>query len=375
MKRFLIRLILFMATMVLLLEGVFRTVIPASTQPFAASKGRLNIFRYDVPEGTEGIFSRGRFSEIRAHWRINNDGWVSRIRYRPRDERTRPAIAVFGNSYVEGFHVDVDSNVSAVLQRLTHDRYEVFNCGVSDASVSHYIQVSRYIRETYDPEIQIYIVNGGSSLYHSLARRGRNPVYLQLSDEGESVKELPLEPRTRGVLRRVLSHSALVRYLALHLAVQPSTIFKRPVAQEIVTTRNGGSVGKSIDKSVEKVADRRVMTYVLDTIKRENADREVVFVLDADYRRMYVTGKPEKVPVNDMIGELCKERDIPCIDMAGALAERYRRDRQRHDFVIDRHWNSHGHRVVAEIIYEELVKRGILNFADAAASPTTVRHQ
>jgi hypothetical protein len=178
MIAFLRSFLLFAAVLILLLEVVFCTVIPAREKPFTVSKGTFNLFRYDAPEGTEGTFSRGSYSEIQALWRINNDGWISRIRYRPRDERTRPAIAVFGNSYVEGFRVDVDSNVSAVLQRLTHDRYEVFNCGVSDASVSHYIQVSRYIRETYDPEIQIFVVNGNANLYFSLARRGRRPIYL-----------------------------------------------------------------------------------------------------------------------------------------------------------------------------------------------------
>jgi hypothetical protein len=189
------------------------------------------------------------------------------------------------------------------------------------------------------------------------------------------MRELPLEPRLPGTLRRVLSHSAFVRYLALHLSVQPSTIMKRPRVQEIVTTKNVDEVIQSVDPKADSVAHRRVMEYVLDTIKRENAGREIVFVLDADYRKMYASGKAERFPVNDTISELCEVRGIPCIDMAGALAERYRRDRQRHDFVIDRHWNSHGHRVVAEIIYEELVKRGILNFADTAVLPTTVRHQ
>jgi hypothetical protein len=58
----------------LLLEVLFRTVIPASEFPMNVFDEKDKIWKYSNEKNT-GLHTIGKFAEIQAKWRINNMGW------------------------------------------------------------------------------------------------------------------------------------------------------------------------------------------------------------------------------------------------------------------------------------------------------------
>src|SRR6266498_273429 len=87
-------------------EVFFTYVIRAAQQPWGYYDPTDKIARFAV-EQREGVYTIGRFAEQRARWRINNAGWNSDIDYVSADKRSKPLIAVIGDSYIEAMHVDV----------------------------------------------------------------------------------------------------------------------------------------------------------------------------------------------------------------------------------------------------------------------------
>lgn len=103
-KNFLVITVPTMLVLIFLLELFFRFVIPACTPPQNFFGENDLIFKF-APNQTGGIYSVGWAARHRAQWRINNHGWNSPIDYDT--TKTRPRIAVIGDSYVEAMQVAI----------------------------------------------------------------------------------------------------------------------------------------------------------------------------------------------------------------------------------------------------------------------------
>ena len=104
--------------LILVLEVIFRTAIPACRLPAACFDEKAGLFKY-CPGAGEGLATFGPFAEQRGRWRINGHGGNSAIDYEER--KTRPRIAVIGDSYVEAFQVDADRNYPALMRAALAD--------------------------------------------------------------------------------------------------------------------------------------------------------------------------------------------------------------------------------------------------------------
>src|SRR5438309_72885 len=101
---------------IILLELLFRYIIPASETPYVYFDHNNQILRYDTEGKTEGIYTIGGLTQQRSRWRINNYGWNSKIDYVPYQIRQKPLIAIIGSSYVEAFQVNIEDNIAAILR-------------------------------------------------------------------------------------------------------------------------------------------------------------------------------------------------------------------------------------------------------------------
>jgi hypothetical protein len=159
----------------------------------------------------------------------------------------------------------------------------------------------------------------------------------------------------------VIYRSAIVRYLTINMLLRADVgiIFKRPKPQRIVK-----SIGQKPDiKQKDSIARHALMTHaaswIVRRLKEVNTGSRVIIVNDADRKGIY-RRKPKDLEQNRIIRAACTKERVLCIDMTGPMFARYLTERQSFDFGLDRHYNAYGHRVMAEIIHEELVRHGVI---------------
>jgi len=100
--------------LLLLFEVLARLVLPVSDVPDVRFDDELgNHFVADQ----RGVYVKGPRSEIRARYRINDDGWNAERDCVPAASFPGETIAVIGDSFVEAFQVDVDANFAARLEK------------------------------------------------------------------------------------------------------------------------------------------------------------------------------------------------------------------------------------------------------------------
>jgi hypothetical protein len=334
----------------LLLELVFRYVVVAPDPPRQLMDRENNIMRFDSGGKRDGVFTVGRFGQQKARWHINNEGWLSGIDYRRKAVRNKPCIAVIGDSYVEAMQVDYDKNFVALLGNALRDSFDVYAFGFSEAPLSGYLHLARYVDRVFDPDVLIF-----NLFYNDFDESVRelhfNPNFLQVSMRDTAVVEIPPIPRTYNKLRRFLFHSATMRYvyfLAPNFFHRLNWNAPRPSAG-------------SENIEVEQVKQNREIVYraakcVIETICRENIDKKLYFLMPAPRNDIY-RGSVETSRVrwlNDMAADIMK--DLPCvlIDQTEYFRNDYIKNGQKFESSYDSHWNEYGHYVTFKQLLEAL---------------------
>jgi len=136
----------------ILLEVFFRTVIPAANPPKYFFNEEEKIYCFSNKK-KKGVYTIGRFADIRAKWSINNMHWNYPIGYYPVDEKK--LITVIGDSYIAVLEVDADENYPYLLRERLKTDYEVYAFGIPGAPLSQYLHMSRYVNKHFDPDILI----------------------------------------------------------------------------------------------------------------------------------------------------------------------------------------------------------------------------
>lgn len=350
-----------LAACVLIAELVFSTLIPASRQPAVYFDTSEQLLRFDTDLRRDGVYTAGNLARQRGHWRVNEQGWISDIDYRPPAERDLPLIAIIGDSYVEALHVDVDACMAAVLRRRLEGQFDVYSFGVSGAPLSQYLLMSRHVARTYDPDVIVFNVVP-NDLAESLKNVDAKDHCLQLASRNDSLLWVPPEPYVPNRLRRALSQSAFVRYLVFNVRVTNIRAIFR-------SRRRPGAMRDNVDldfvqryRPLVTAATERIVR----TIRRENADRELIFLMDAPRANIY-----EGVPVSPAAGwmwetmrEACHASGVRFVDLTESFERLYERRGEPFNSPYDYHWNEWGHRAAAGVLVDSLVAFGI---ADAPA--------
>jgi hypothetical protein len=337
----------------ILLEIVFRTVIPADNPPRSYFDEDEKMLRYiNTPE--TGQRTIGRFAQIRTRWHINNQGWNYPVDYVPRHEKK--LIAVIGDSYVEALQVDVDQNYPYLLREKLQSEYDVYAFGVSGAPLSHYLHISRFVRNHFDPDILIFNIVHNDFDESLQSWYPEFYYYMQLTlDASGAIHETVPKPIIRRAQYRpwwqkLLLKSALFRYLHFNLKATHSI---RRLFQS--KHRETGTIRREFTPAERKDVTR-ITRYVVETIRRENPDKRIIFVMDAPRPEIYDDPMPqsEKSWLNDMMKTICAESDVEFIDVTTFLREEYRRYGKRFDFSIDGHWNAYGHQRIADVLEKHI---------------------
>jgi len=331
-------------------ELLFTFVIPASRQPHAVFDPEDEILRYDTDGPREGVFTVGNFAQQRGRWRINNAGWNSEIDYLAKTERTKPLVAIIGDSFVEGFHVDVDENVAALLQQHFGDEVDVYGFGMSGASLSQYLHMSRYVKRHFDPDVMVVVVIH-NDLDESVRELHAQSHMLQVSAADSTFVEVRPSPYHPNRTRRFLGRSAFIRYMTLNL--------KLP--QLIRGLGRGDDTAYRSNVDVDAVSGERKLIegatrFLVERLRAEIQPANLLVVMDALRADIYYGSVAESdiAWMNDLMRSACEELGVDYVDLTADFARYFAETGERFNTEIDFHWNEVGHREAAAVIHERL---------------------
>ncbi|MBN1165076.1 MAG: SGNH/GDSL hydrolase family protein [Candidatus Krumholzibacteriota bacterium] len=337
----------------LLLEILFRTLIPAAQVPQNRFDEKELMFIYRSGQ-RDGIYTSGRFAQQRARWHINNYGWNSAIDYR--EVKTRPRIAVIGDSFVDAHQVDPGKKYPALLREALRDSADVYSFGKCGAPLSQYLHISRYVDRLFDPDVFIFnvVMNDFDESIRDL-----NPFihWLTLEIDGERVTEVP--PRADysqsqyNWKKRLLKRSAVFRYLYSNLRV------------EVTLRRLGGRGAETCADNTRRDRMRRnigrislAADYILARIGKELAGKRTIIVIDAPRTEIY-SGKGEGYDLevlHRLMADLCAKHGLELLDMTGPMKDDYFSRGIKYNSPYDNHWNEYGHQFVGRELLRALRK-------------------
>jgi hypothetical protein len=340
--------------LVALLEIFFRTVVPATSTPPACFDEEEGLLRF-CRNGGSGTATYGKWARQRAHWHINNEGWNSPVDYSR--EKTRPRIAVIGDSYVEALQVDVDLSYPSLLRQQIGNDYDVFSFGISGASLADYLNFSRYVARCFDPDIVVVNVvhNDFDESIYSLNPNDIHQTRLRI--DGSEITEVAPRPNPEfaqfSARKRWLRKSALVRYLFFNLRI------RHTITQLLDRRQYNANIDvEAVQRDLMTIS--RGVTYVVKHIRSENPERRVFFVMDAPRHDIYNERLAESnvMVLHGMLAGACADNGVELLDLTEPMAEEYRLRRRRFGFVFDGHWNEYGHAFVASQILPLIVENG-----------------
>jgi hypothetical protein len=105
--------------------GILQMDNPASEMPMGFFDENTKIFKHET--NSNGVYTIGKFSQIRAKWVTNNEGWTFPVDYQK--DKMKKRIAVIGDSYIEALQVDQDRSYPYLLSKRLGKDYEVYTFG------------------------------------------------------------------------------------------------------------------------------------------------------------------------------------------------------------------------------------------------------
>lgn len=338
---FLCRAAVFLVLLLVFLEGLFRTILPASQYPRSWQDEEFLVSRFDRTWLAQGTRTIGRLCHRQGKWRINEAGWNSVFDYREKDRDSKPRIAIIGDSYIAGFAVDVDQHVDVRLQEILKGQAEVYSFGVPGAPLSHFIAIARYAEAVFDPDIYLVFVGSGAVL-HSEGRQ--TPYRFCAEREGDGfVLAPPLRVYRPSRVGRLLYRSAIFRYLKINRHFQAD-----PAAGEALGLGAAEDLAGE-DLQVDEVA---LAAFLMQEMRSALPQDEILIFSDAVRSRLY-GDEANLAPAKDFRLLEAASLAVPSIsllDLTAAMRADFLENRQPFEDPVDPHWNARGHAVAAQAL-------------------------
>ena len=344
-----------------LLEFAFRFVIPAAQVPRYRWIEDYSIMSHDPLSRREGVYTIGPTASRLGGWRINDAGWNSAIEYQPKEERDRPLIAIIGDSYVEALSVELEENIGAAISNM-QSSHDVYSFGISGAQLSQYYQMSRYVLDTFSPDVVVFVMIHNDFIPTNI-ELGVTKNYWQVrcDDVGEC-KDVEPMPNSSSLLRRLLGTSAFVRYLWFNLGL-PYVLHDLKTPKPAPPQTESHTSGKTSQDTLKQIATETAVVHTIKQIVSTFEDRPVIFLMDAPRRDMYAgSDRTHGVGwMNDLLADICAKHGGTVLDLTAIAEHEYHVNGVRFDTDLDYHWGAVGHRIGAEVVVQHLRSSGILS--------------
>ncbi len=354
------KVLLLAATSAVMLELLFRFVVPASDPPASVQLRGEGIMVFDTAWARSGHTTVGRLPTETYHWAINDHGWNSAQEYLPPSERARPLIAVIGDSHVENLKSDVEMSIAAQMQQMLDDSVLVYSFGKADQSLLQDLVVMRYADSLFSPDAFVLVV-GGDAVRRSLVP-GPMVTYNYLVPVGDSLALAPPAPRVASPMARTLLGSALLRYLRFNAMMDLFPLY-RNVTRPVRLT--GGLSADEVDSLLPGVRD-----HILQSMSDLAGERSVLITLNFFVTRYGIYGGRYRWLASGISepkdSELLLQasgvfRGVRCVDSEEAFRIAHERTGRRFESADGKHLSEEGNRVMAELILRELYESGTLS--------------
>jgi hypothetical protein len=351
--------ILFLTCIFLLIfaELFLKYFVHISECPLVTFNTTDNIINFDTNGPRQGTFSCGPLAEKEGQWRINNLGWNSEIDYFTK-KRNKPLIAIIGDSFIEAFQVDVSKSIAGRLRAKLAGKVDVYSFGISGAALSEYLQISRYVRKYFNPDILVINVVH-NDFDESLVSEKNFIGQLYVKIINHQVIEAPIIPfvpllQRQDVYHRVKAflviHSSLFRYLLFNCHLD-----ERIRQWEKVFNRHEVKYNANINVDKVKAGTGEIeiaIDYIIKTFKNENEGKKIIFMIDAPRRDIYLHKLNESniFWMNILLKKICKKYNVGFIDLTKSFNDDYARHHRPFNETYDYHWNAYGHEMAAKAL-------------------------
>jgi hypothetical protein len=284
--------------------------------------------------------------------RSNSLGFLSPREY----AADRPAIALFGDSFAEAQMLEYRESLAGQLEARFDGRLQVFNFGLSGASLPHYLGMARELGSSFQFESAVIVVTPGDF------EEGfqEQPGYYRWSNE-DLVKLIPAVGA--DPVRQQLRKLALMRYVRANLKFSPSHLLEIP-----------GQPAACVPLKLDAARQERLARYVDELPKALRLPPEkVVLVFHRHIREIY--GRVDRstheqvvtCPTRDDLAltelrRLASARGMGVVDASAVLEDHYRVHRRSLAFEpVDSHWNGLATGVIAGSIAAAIRRPAIVS--------------
>jgi len=258
-------------------------------------------------------------------------------------------ILCLGDSYTLGYGVSVEEAYPNVLERILNERrllgcrWQVINAGVANTGTAHQLAYFEAEGRKYQPDLVLCCLCSANDFADNVASH----LYEYRDQTLTKRDSYPTGPlRLQYMVQRIPGYQILFR--RSHLA----TFVKYRVA-EYMSQRNRAARARRPERTAaaEERADelaRRLILALRDACARENT--EFLLTVVPEYESCAISDRA--VP----LVRYTEARGVAFLDLSVRFRDRAAAGIQDF-FPVDHHWNRSGHRLAAEIIYDDLAQR------------------
>jgi hypothetical protein len=290
--------------------------------------------------------------------RTNAQGWIADYDYDA--AASTPLLAVVGDSYIEGWGVPFPQSAAGRLQAAFGSRARVYAFAQAGAPLSQYVAYARHACALYHPErmvVSIVYNDFDESLYARRAYDG----FFHLREHSDGHFDLELSPYVApSLVQTIARHSALGVYLLRNAGLGR---WVESLGMDRFRVRPTTAIVPAGARQARVRDGLRAIDWFLDALTEAAclpAER-ILLVVDAQraaiYRPDAAAGREQNSYFGVMRSALipaASAKGYGVLDLDPVFRRAYAVDHERFEFPIDRHWNAHGHAVVAAAINERL---------------------
>jgi hypothetical protein len=373
--RFLVRFVIFVLVFLVLAEGWLRYVTPASEQP-AQHQDRVSlVYSFDPHAARSGLFTVGRIPRRAATWHVNDAGWLSPVRYSRRVPGSA-LIALFGDSYVEGFEVPQSQHLDVNLRQQLGPRVGVYAFGMSGWYLEQYVATARYVRAAYDPSLIVILTGEGDVSASLRSNGGATPYCYQIAQHGSGYQEVPpTHVYMRSRLSNMAHKSALVRYLRYNAHLQLPGAGNNDIQGAPTNAAADAGAQAATSDSASAQSEQALVAKALPAARflvgrlcANNPDVPIIFAargpryLPVDA----VSGAPLQ-PEMEALREACAgHAQCHFLSLTMAFSLDWARHHERFEAIDGAHYNAHAYSVAAQAIAAYIDAHGLLASSTSA---------
>jgi len=359
------RVAVFLVLLAAASEVWLRTVTPAASRPVLHQEAGSTMRVFDPGVLGEGVQTDGRLAHRVGRWRVNNDGWLSAVDYVSASERSRPLVAVFGDSFVEALMTDVSEHVDTYLSGLLTDT-DVYGFGRSGWYLEQYVATARYARERYAPDLLVVFINAGDiekSVRETYAIPPAASLWQISNADGRFTEVAPTpQPFSADWKTRLALRSAIVRYLVFNAEVRlPGMANQAPTEPVAQAASSAEAPDPESWRELLPAAD-----YMVSLLCEENPGTPVLFVFsdhDADLRYLTAEELKSTPPFPDALAVQAASQEHPqclCLDLRPVFSSDWAQNHRTFEAGDGRHWNGYANKLVAEAVAEFIARQNLL---------------